>query len=126
VIIAGSRHVTSMVALEAAVWLAEARKGIKVTEVISGCAPGVDSLAIAWAEANGKPCTKIPANWASKAGGPLRNEVMAKHGEALIAVWDGITQGTRDMIDRMKARGLPVFIYRVMKPETKRKLNEGQ
>ena len=41
----------------------------------------------------------------------IRNQVMADHADALIAVWDGASKGTADMIDRAKKRGLKVFVY---------------
>jgi hypothetical protein len=36
---------------------------------------------------------------------------MAKHGDALIAIWDGISKGTKHMIDIALARKLKVFVY---------------
>ena len=39
---------------------------------------------------------------------------MADKGEALIAVWDGQSRGTADMIARAKKKGIPVFIFYVV------------
>jgi len=36
---------------------------------------------------------------------------MAEYAEALIAVWDGESRGTRDMIFKASNTGLKVFIY---------------
>jgi type IV secretory pathway TraG/TraD family ATPase VirD4 len=36
---------------------------------------------------------------------------MAKYANALIAIWDGISKGTKHMIDIAKARNLKVFVY---------------
>ena len=38
---------------------------------------------------------------------------MAAYAEALIAVWDGVSGGTKDMIERAKAHGLKVYIHNV-------------
>ena len=40
---------------------------------------------------------------------------MAEYGDALIAVWDGKSRGTQNMIDIMKAFGKPVYVFRVEK-----------
>lgn len=127
-IIAGSRHVESYTAIEMAVWLARQRKGIRPSEVVSGCQRGADKLGEAWAARNGLPVKRFPADWDSfgPGAGPIRNEAMAKYGDALIAIWDGISQGTRDMIDRAKQRGLIVYVYRVLKPKKNSKLGDGE
>jgi|WetSurMetagenome_2_1015567.scaffolds.fasta_scaffold57839_1 hypothetical protein len=38
---------------------------------------------------------------------------MTEYGEALIAVWDGKSRGTRNIIQLARQRGLQVFVYRV-------------
>jgi hypothetical protein len=43
--------------------------------------------------------------------GFARNQKMADYAEALVAVWDGRSSGTRDMLDRARARGLKVFVH---------------
>jgi hypothetical protein len=35
---------------------------------------------------------------------------MAQHADALVAIWDGKSPGTKHMIEVAKARGLSVFI----------------
>jgi hypothetical protein len=37
--------------------------GFDISEVVSGGAPGVDTLAEQWAEKNGIQVTRIPAEW---------------------------------------------------------------
>lgn len=37
---------------------------------------------------------------------------MAVYAEALIAIWDGRSKGTKHMIAMAKKRELPIFIYR--------------
>jgi hypothetical protein len=112
VIIAGSRSITRLALVEAAVL----RSGFEVTEVVSGTARGVDLLGEAWAQARGIPVTRFPADWAryGRAGGHVRNCEMVAYarqaGGALIAVWDGVSRGTRHVIEYARAQGLQVYV----------------
>lgn len=114
VIIAGSRTIRDMGVLEEAMRLC----GHYVDEVVSGGARGVDQLAVVWAKLNGVPYRVFKADWNEhgKAAGPIRNTEMSRHADALIAIWDGESRGTKDMIQQMEALGKPVFIYKVSSP----------
>lgn len=111
VIIAGGRDITNPDLVE----LAVRQSGFSITEVVSGRAPGVDTLGERWARMNKIPITPFPADWKKygKPAGPIRNTQMANYAEALIAIWDGKSSGTKDMINQAQAKGLAVFIYRV-------------
>ena len=87
----------------------------EVTEVVSGCATGADTLGIYWAKMNKKPITKFPADWGKhgKAAGPIRNRQMADYADALVALWDGHSRGTKNMIDEAVNRNLKVFVLKV-------------
>lgn len=106
-IIAGSRGVTDIEVVREAV----AKCGWMPTVVISGTARGVDTLGEQWAVENNVPVEKYPADWNKfkRAAGFRRNEKMAKRAQALIAVWDGHSRGTRHMIDVARREGLIVF-----------------
>jgi hypothetical protein len=110
-IIAGSRDGVTILHIE------QAMSSIDwpVTEVVSGCASGADVLGIYWAKMNRKPVTKFPADWLKhgKAAGPIRNRQMAEYADALVAVWDGESRGTRNMIDEAMKRELKVFVLKV-------------
>lgn len=95
----------------------ESNFGPQVTEVVSGGAQGVDSCGESLAELSGLPVKVFRADWNKhgKAAGPIRNREMAKYADALVAVWDGQSSGTKNMIDEMKALGKPVFIKLVVK-----------
>lgn len=86
-----------------------------VPEIISGCANGVDKLGEKIAKRYNLKLTMFPANWTKygKRAGYLRNVEMADYAEALIAVWDGKSKGTKMMIDIAKKEGLKVFVYKV-------------
>lgn len=82
-------------------------------EIVSGHAPGADTLGERFAKAYGYPCKIFPADWSTygKAAGPIRNEEMAKYAtEAdrgiLIAFPIGESRGTRNMIQLAKQYGL--------------------
>jgi hypothetical protein len=111
-IIAGSRGLTHQAIVDQAVELS----GFVVSEVVSGTAQGVDALGESWAMARGLPIVEFPAKWIGPRGldrgaGHARNQLMANYAEALVAVWDGSSPGTRDMIKRATKRGLAVFVY---------------
>ena len=117
-IIAGSRSITSMYVVNAAV----AASGFTVSEVVSGRARGVDILGEQWASAHGVPVKGFPARWrradgsVDRGAGSARNQQMADYADALIAVWDGESRGTADMIRRATSRGLKVFVYEQRDP----------
>lgn len=107
VIVAGSRDVQDLAAVERAI----EKSGFQVTEVVSGTAKGADSLGEVWAIQRGIPIMRFPANWnLGLQAGPMRNQRMAEYGEALVAVWKNSSSGTADMIRRASERGLPVFV----------------
>lgn len=83
------------------------------TVVISGRAAGADSWGEAWALWHGIPVDPSPAAWRAqgRSAGALRNRKMARNADALVAVWDGVSTGTRDMIEVATLRGLRVFVW---------------
>lgn len=111
VIIAGSRSITSY----ATVCEAIKASGFDITEVVSGHARGVDMLGESWGHQHKNTIKVFHAFWKSegKQAGPLRNQRMAEYAKALVAVWDGLSPGTRDMIRRAEKMGLKVYIHSV-------------
>jgi predicted Rossmann fold nucleotide-binding protein DprA/Smf involved in DNA uptake len=108
-IIAGSRTIEAYAAVEEAV----KASGFEITQVISGCARGVDRLGEQWGYAHDVSIARFPADWKryGKLAGPIRNKEMAAYADALIAVWDGKSTGTGHMIRTAKERGLHVFVF---------------
>ncbi len=108
VIIAGSRAISD----QAIVAKAIAASCYPISEVVSGAARGVDQLGEQWARANGIPVHRMPADWRShgRSAGMRRNAEMAQYAEALIAVWDGRSSGTKHMIECAHRKGLRVFV----------------
>lgn len=111
VIIAGSRGITEY----GIVALAVALSGFEVTEVVSGCARGVDLLGERWAALNGVPVAMFPADWnqLGKSAGHIRNLAMANYADALVAVWDGHSAGTKSMIKIAERDSRLVYVHRV-------------
>lgn len=85
----------------------------EITEVISGGAVGADSLGESWARRREISVQFFPADWEryGRAAGPIRNKQMADNAEALIAIWDGKSRGTKNMIEIAKDLHLQVFVY---------------
>jgi glycerophosphoryl diester phosphodiesterase len=108
-IIAGSRTITDYSLVKNIIRLSQ----FNITEVVCGWARGVDKLGKEWADENGVITTGFNPDWETfgKRAGYLRNLEMAKYANALIAIWDGISKGTKHMIDIAKARNLKVFVY---------------
>jgi hypothetical protein len=113
-IIAGSRSITDLIHVLDAV----ANCPWTITEDVSGCALGVDTLGEQYAQLHGLPITKFPADWHKhgRIAGPLRNQQMLDYSDALIAIWDGKSKGTLDMIRRSRKRGIPIHILTVLPP----------
>ena len=111
VIIAGSRSITDYAMLEEAI----KDSSFKITEIISGgCKAGIDTLGERYAKENNIPLKIFPAEWIryGVAAGPIRNKEMAKNADALLAVWDGKSKGTSNMVDEANNHGLKIYLYR--------------
>ena len=129
-IIAGTRSIygpegTRLVkeAIEASGWTP--------TEIISGHARGVDTIGEEIADELGIDLVIFPANWKKygKAAGYRRNQKMVwyanmfnkERGEdckdelkgALIAVWNGSSTGTKNVIELAKQDKLPHYVHLV-------------
>ena len=107
-IIAGSRTISNPLAVESAI----RDSGFEITEVYCGMARGVDLMGKHWAEKRGIHVREFPANWKQygKAAGPIRNTHMASEADALIAIWDGDSKGTKNMIELARKNNLKVYI----------------
>ena len=84
--------------------------------ILSGCARGIDRLAIKWAHEQGLSVERHPAKWLEhgKAAGFRRNEQMLLHANGLLAIWDGNSRGTEHCIESACKRGLPVEVFTVV------------
>jgi hypothetical protein len=101
------------------------RSGIEVTFVISGDCRGPDRQGVMWASLNKIPYATRRPDWATygrRVAGKRRNtEMITKDGaEALIAIWDGESRGTADLIVKATKAGLVVHIYNLIEEREKR------
>jgi hypothetical protein len=110
-IIAGSRGVCQYDLVLRAIREA----GWPISVVISGGARGADRLGEQYAIDEGIQIERFIPKWDlfGKRAGILRNEEMADAAEALIAIWDKKSTGTKHMIDAAKSRGLKVYVLYV-------------
>jgi len=108
VIIAGSRIILDYSVVKQAI----NKSALKISEVVSGTANGVDTLGEQWAIENDIPIKKFPADWKQygKSAGYIRNSEMAEYADALIAIWDGKSKGTSHMINLANKNGLQLFV----------------
>ena len=114
VIVAGSRSITCAAFVDRAI----RQSGFVITEVVCGMAAGVDLLGKDWADERHIPVKEMPADWRpneqyDRGAGFRRNERMAEYAEALIAVWNNRSPGTRNMIQVACEKGLRVYVHRV-------------
>ena len=121
IVIAGSRTITDYNHLLTAISQAVKEQTITPAvsfELVSGGAIGVDTLARRFANENNLILTEMKPiyNGPNDRGAPLRRNCdMAEYGDVLVAVWDGVSPGTKHMINEMKKRGKPIHVYKVNK-----------
>lgn len=110
-IIAGSREISNN-DLFGSIIDAVDESGFEITTVISGGARGADKAGEVWAEVNSIPVEIYNAEWSKygKRAGYIRNTKMAEMAEALIAIWDGVSKGTKNMIDIAKDKNLKIYV----------------
>jgi hypothetical protein len=111
VIIAGGRDYHNYDTLVEAIKEAQ----FEISTVVSGGAKGVDALGEQYAENMNLQLNVYAADWErhGRAAGPIRNRKMAENAEALIAIWDGESRGTKNMIETATKLGLLVYVKRV-------------
>jgi hypothetical protein len=71
------------------------------TIVLSGGAPGVDTMAVEFARKSGRPVWVTPAQWEKfgRGAGYRRNIEMIDHAHEVVAFWDGQSPGTKHSIE---------------------------
>lgn len=95
----------------------------EVTCVVSGAARGADALGAAWAEDRGLPVVEFPVLQSDierhgfTQAARLRNARMGRLAQqeegACLALWNGLSGGTKNMIDVSRRLRLPTHIYRI-------------
>lgn len=89
-----------------------AQHNLAPTAVLCGEARGPDTWGRLWAEQRGIPVISYPADWEryERSAGMIRNREMIGAADAVLALWDGKSKGTRDAIALARRRGIPVYL----------------
>jgi hypothetical protein len=127
-VIAGSRSIDDEGMVKTIIEETLEEKDWNPEEIISGGASGVDSIAEDWAKSQGIEFQKFEPEWGDidhedalvrerqdgtkydAAAGPRRNKKMAEYGDALLAIWNGTSDGTKHMIKVGKQENLEVEV----------------
>lgn len=113
VIIAGSRGIRDYEVVEDAINESQ----FPISVVVSGGAKGVDQLGELYAESMNLRLHIFEPEWDvhGRAAGPIRNRKMAENADALIAIWDGKSRGTKNMIETATKLGLIVYVKTIVR-----------
>lgn len=113
VIVAGSRSITSRRTVAEAIEKSGFPWRRPETELVCGmCPDGVDAVGFRLAQDCGIPVRQYAADWKTypHGAGRHRNLAMAQYADALVAVWDGKSPGTKHMIETARKMGLQVYV----------------
>ena len=85
----------------------------ETAEIISGGARGIDACARDYALRHGLKLTEyLPEYSKYRRGAPLkRNITIIENADLVLAFWDGMSRGTKYVIDNCKKRNIPVEIH---------------
>lgn len=81
--------------------------------IVSGGAEGVDTSAEQFAEEHGCSLKVLKPDYDDWSGGhpaKTRNTRIVEESAAIVAVWDGQSNGTRDTIDKALDRGVNLYV----------------
>ena len=113
VIVAGSRTATSEATYQLLTerldnLLCHKRETHRIV-IVSGTANGADKLGERYAADRNWSLERYPADWDThgKSAGYKRNVEMAENADALVALWDGKSRGTKHMLDIARDRSIP-------------------
>lgn len=114
VIVAGGRYFSNYILLKAKLLYYLRNYPLDQIEIVSGAAPGADTLGERFAKEMGCKIKRFPADWDryKKSAGYIRNKQMAEYADLCVVFWDGKSKGTKLMIDLAREYGLPLRIVR--------------
>jgi len=115
VIVAGGRNIINPYEN---VCIAVKESGFIITELLSGEARGIDTAGEEYAQNYHIDLRRFKPDWEryGRVAGFMRNTKMAEYAfpdGGLVAIWDGISKGTKHMINEAKKKNLKIFIWRV-------------
>lgn len=85
---------------------------VETTQLISGGALGIDTLAERWADAHNIPKLIIRPEYDTygRAAPIRRNETIVEVADMVVAIWDGRSRGTKFAIEYAQKIGKPVRV----------------
>ena len=88
----------------------------EIDAIISGGAKGVDSMAEHYADVNGIPTEIFLADWDKygKGAGYIRNKTIWDNSDIGIAIWDGVSKGTKHSFDLARKQNKKLYIFNYM------------
>ena len=112
VIIAGSRTIRDENQVRARIHKRLSDLKIVPTEIVSGKAVGPDMIGETYASLFKIPIKEMPADWNNygKAAGPIRNKEMAEYADMAVVFWDGVSAGSKNMIEEMSKQNKPCIV----------------
>ena len=112
VAIVGSRHIEYDKMKEKAYALLCHHIPANATEIVSGGAIGIDTLAEIYAEKNGLPTKIFKPDYAryGKRAPLVRNDAIVDYAQYVLAVWDGNSHGTAYTVATCIQKGVPVKV----------------
>ena len=92
--------------------LSETLSALPVTKIVSGGAPGADSLGAQYAKENNIPLVEYLPEWDKYGKGAAyrRNITIIDNSEEVVAFWDGISPGTKHSLLYANNLKRPIFI----------------
>ncbi len=107
VIITGGRSLIDHRLIQQAIGLSR----FTFNEIISGMAPGVDTIGYRIGRALEIPVSEFPANWKKfgRSAGPIRNREMVNVADAVLVIWDG--KSTQNIINQAIEKDLELCVY---------------
>jgi hypothetical protein len=111
IIIAGGRDFTNYSFLCQAMDILTENLPKHAIQVVCGEAKGADTLGKNWAIERGYSVKSFLADWSSgRSAGIQRNIAMGDYATHLVAFWNGISKGTKHMIDYAESKNLKVRV----------------
>ena len=92
-----------------------------ITLIVSGGASGADRLVEMYADQNNINKLILKADWGKygKSAGMIRNKDIVDTAEYIIAFWDGVSKGTKHMIDIANRKGIKVYVHHTKTSDSK-------
>ena len=84
--------------------------------IITGGARGIDSLAERYADLHGIPKKVLVPDYSKygRSAPHVRNRAVVEEADMVIAIWDGVSRGTKYTINYAMKRNKPVAVYTEM------------